>query len=368
MPRYQIHPAVAAELANFTLPAKLDFGGLKLPIMYRADYRDEAWQPAELTPYGTIELDPAAKVLHYAQEIFEGLKAYCVGTRRANFFRPLENLARMNRSAERMGMVQIPESVFMDGIGLVAGFGEPFIPRRSGESLYLRPFLFGTRATLGMGASDSFTFMVISSPSAIYHAGHMRVWVERDACRAARGGTGAAKTGGNYAAALKPARRAQQRGFHQSLWLDPRTMEHIEELSGMNIFALIDGTLHTPRLTDSLLAGITRDSLIHLARHRGLDVIERDMPIADLLAGIEAGTVSELFACGTAAIVSPISVLADGETEYRLPQVDQVAAELRTALLAIQERRAPDPFDWTMELDPRYYPPSPQATADAAAG
>lgn len=362
MSAYQISNDVLPALANFSLPEQLGFGEVKVPIMYRADFANGAWQPAQLIPYGKIELDPAAKVLHYAQEVFEGLKAYKVGTaadenRRANFFRPLENLKRMNLSAERMCMIQIPEHIYMDGIGLITAYSEPFIPTESGKSLYLRPFLIGTRSNLGMGISDTFTFMVIASPSAIYHPGHMKIQIERAACRAARGGTGAAKTGGNYAASLQSAQQVQNRGYDQSLWLDPIEMKYIEELSGMNFFMLQNGELHTPILNGSFLAGITRDSIISLARHQGITVIERDIPIQEVLDGIRSGAVSEIFACGTAAIVSPVSLIADAdETVYDVQNVDQLAASLRQSLLAIQERSETDPFGWTVEVAPHYSP------------
>lgn len=368
MGNYHISQDVLPALKNFSLPDEnLGFGELKVPIMYRADFRDGAWQPAELMRYGNIALDPAAKVFHYAQEVFEGLKAYRVGEGRANFFRPIENLKRMNRSAERMCMIDVPEEIFMEGIGLITAYSEPFIPNGSGESLYLRPFLIGTKSNLGMGISDTFTFIVISSPSAIYHAGQMKVQIEREACRAARGGTGAAKTGGNYAAALQSARNVQSRGYDQSLWLDPVEMKNIEELSGMNLFVLMDGALHTPVLNGSFLAGITRDSIVQLAKHKGIDVIERDIPIQEVLDGIRSGKVDEVFACGTAAIVSPVSLIADADdTVYELTQVDQLAAELRQSLLAIQERREEDPFGWTSEVDEQYYPENIKSAALAS--
>ncbi|MGB2271576.1 MAG: branched-chain amino acid aminotransferase [Pseudomonadales bacterium] len=357
MGNYQISSDVLPTLADFSLPEELGFGEVKVPIMYRADFANGEWQTAQLTPYGKIELDPAAKVLHYAQEVFEGLKAYKVGDGRPNFFRPLENLKRMNRSAERMCMIEIPEDIYMDGISLMTAYSEPFIPNGSGKSLYLRPFLIGTRSNLGMGVSDTFTFMVIASPSTIYHAGHMKIQIEREACRAARGGTGAAKTGGNYAAALQSAQNVQRRGYDQSLWLDPVEMKYIEELSGMNFFILQNGELHTPVLNGSFLAGITRDSILSLARHQGLTVIERDIPIQEVLTGIQSGAVSEIFACGTAAIVSPVSLIADADgTTYEVKKVDELAATLRQSLLAIQERREVDPFSWTAMVDNQYYP------------
>ncbi len=357
MANYLIEPDVLSALAEFSLPNKIGFGEVMAPVMYRADFRDGNWQQGVLSRYGNLKLDPASKVLHYAQEVFEGLKAYQDARGRANLFRPLDNHKRLKSSAARMCMVEVPEDIFMDGIGLISAYCESFIPKGSGESLYLRPFLIATNASLGMGVSDTFTFVVIASPSSAFHAGHMKVQIEREACRAARGGTGAAKTGGNYAAALQSARNVVGRGHDQSLWLDPIEMKYIEELSGMNLFFVIEGALHTPALNGSFLAGVTRDSIIQLARHQGVDVVERNVPIQEVLDGIRSCSVTEVFSCGTAVIVSPISSIADSDgTTYELSRVDHLASELRKSLLAIQERRQSDPFDWTMQVDEKYYP------------
>ena len=356
MSNCSIDSQVTSALAGFTAPDKLGFGQVKSPVMYRVDYSNGEWQQGRVTPYQMIEIDPAAKVLHYAQEVFEGLKAYKIGQSRANFFRALDNHARLNFSADRMCMPNIPAELFMEGISVITALSESLIPTESGQSLYLRPFMIGLTGALGMGPSSEYAFIVIASPSEAYHAGEMKVLIEREGCRAALGGTGAAKTGGNYAAATQSARRTQARGYHQSLWLDPAKMTDIEELSGMNVFALIDGELHTPELTPSFLRGITRDSVIQLAKHKGYSVIERRMPIDELLADIKSGRCVEAFACGTAAIVSPISVIADtDDTAYELAQTDIVAAELRSGLLDIQERRVADPFSWVSEVADEYY-------------
>ena len=356
MSNFSIDPVVFDALASFKTPEQLGFGRVKSPVMYRANCIDGEWQAGEVGLYAPISVDPAAKVLHYAQEVFEGLKAYRVGERKPNFFRPLKNQQRMAFSARRMVMPEVPPEVFMEGISAITGLSKDLIPVKSGESLYLRPFLIGMTGELGMAPSSEYAFLVIASPSQAYHAGHMKVLIEREGCRAAVGGTGAAKTGGNYAAATLSAKRTQARGYHQSLWLDPVKRENVEELSGMNLFALIDGELHTPELTPTFLEGITRDSVIDLAKHLGHQVVERTIPIEELLQDIRNGRCTEVFACGTAAIISPVSVIADADdTAYELPQVDDLAATLRSRLLDIQERRSEDPFGWVVELEDEYY-------------
>jgi branched-chain amino acid aminotransferase len=227
------------------------------------------------------------------------------------------------------------------------------IPRESGRSLYLRPFLFGTEAGYMLRNSTTFRFMVIANPVEIYSSGPMRVAIERDDVRAAVGGVGAAKAAANYAASLRASSAAVARGLTMTLWLDAREQRYIQELSGMNVFAVIRGELHTPVLDGAILPGVTRDSLITLSRHLGLAVHERVMALDELLAQIVSGECSEVFACGTAAIVSPIGLVVDRDRrEYVPTQVDAVAAQLREALLAIQERRAPDPFGWTRDVAP----------------
>jgi branched-chain amino acid aminotransferase len=347
-PAYRVHPGVPAALANFALPDKLGFGLVAAPVMFSADCAHGQWTQGELLPYGPIEILPGARALHYAELVFEGLKAYRVGTDHPNLFRPHENWRRLCRSAERLSMPPVPEHLFLEALDAVAGSLTPFVPNRSGTSLYLRPFIFGTESGYQVRNSTSFRFMVIANPVEIYSSGPMRVLIERNDVRAMIGGVGAAKAAANYAASLRATTAAVARGFTVSLWLDSREQRYIQELSGMNLFAVIGGQLHTPALDGAILPGITRDSLVTLARHRGYRVHERPMPIGELLHMLNTGECSELFACGTAAIVSPIGALADPEGAEYLPRhVDGVAAELREALLSIQERRAPDLFRWT---------------------
>jgi len=359
MANYMIRSDVWKSVAEFRLPETLGFGLVPAPAMYSAIFENGRWSQGELVPYGPIEILPGARALHFAEQAFEGMKAYRVGRPAANLFRARDNYARFRRSAERIAMVAVPEELFLEGINAVVGACTPFVPDRSGQSLYVRPFLFGTEPGYTVRASNTARFMVIANPSDAYAAGAMQVLIERKQVRAAFGGLGSVKTGANYAASLLASTQAVSRGYTVALWLDPTTRQNIEELSGMNLFAVIGGELHTPVLNDSILPGITRDSLIVLARDSGLRVVERAMPIAELLQQLSSGECSELFACGTAAIVCPISLIADADgREYRPAKVDERARILREQLLAVQERRAPDPHGWTREVTPLIRPDS----------
>jgi branched-chain amino acid aminotransferase len=351
MPKYTVAPGVSAALRAFELPEKLGFGNVAAPVMYTAEWSDGTWGPGALIPYGPIEILPGARALQYAELVFEGLKAYRVGSAEPSLFRAQDNSRRLALSAKRLSMPPVPDALFFEAIEAVVGACRDIIPRQSGRSLYLRPFLFGTEAGYLLRNSSTFRFMVIANPVEIYSSGAMRVAIERDDVRAAVGGVGTAKASANYAASLRASNAAVARGLTVALWLDAREQRFIQELSGMNLFAVIGGELHTPALDGAILAGITRDSLITLGRHLGFTVHERNMLLDELLAQIVSGECTEVFACGTAAILSPIGVLVDrDQREYVPRQIDVVAAKLREALLAIQERRAPDPFGWTREV------------------
>ena len=353
MTDYNVALGVGAALQNFELPARLGFGAVAAPVMFSAEWSQDSWGRGELMPYGPIEILPGARALQYAELVFEGLKAYRVGASAPNLFRPRENWLRMTRSAQRLSMPPVPEPLFFEALDAVVGTCHHVIPRESGRALYLRPFLFGTEAGYLLRNSVEFRFMVIANPVEIYASGPMRVAIERDDVRAAVGGVGTAKAAANYAASLRASTAAAARGFTVALWLDAREQRFIQELSGMNLFAVIGGELHTPALDGAILPGITRDSLLTLGRHLGFAVHERRMAVDELLAQIRSGECSELFACGTAAIVSPIGVLADRDGRQYVPtRIDGVAAQLREALLSIQERRAPDTFGWTREVAP----------------
>lgn len=341
-------------IENFELPEHIGFGRLMLPVMFKAEYCDGIWSAGQLMPYQNISLDPAAKVLHYAQEVFEGMKAYWVDSLEPQLFRPLENWKRFNNSAAYMCMPEVPQQVFMDGVVTLSQLCRNLIPRHRGSALYLRPFMFGSEPDLGLSASCHYEFYVIASPSEVYHSGEMRVLVERERSRTASGGMGVAKTGGNYAASMNAAKACVKQGYNQVLWLNSAVEGQIDELSGMNLFAVMDGELHTPALNGSILPGVTRDSVITLAQSLGIAVRERDIQIDDLLALIASGTCTEAFACGTAAGISPICLIADSGKDYALPQSPgPITLQLHEMLLGLQEGRvAPAPAleDWIILL------------------
>src|SRR6202034_1474174 len=348
---YDIDPGVPQAIERFRLPESLGFGLVDAPVMFEAQWRDGRWERGRLLPYGPIELLPGARALQYAELVFEGMTAYRVGHSRPNLFRPDANCRRLQRSASRMSMPAVPEALFFQGISSVANACSSIMPTQSGRSLYLRPFLFGTESGYLLRNSRTFRFMVIGNPVESYASGAMQVVIERAEVRAAVGGLGEAKASANYAASLRASNAAVERGRTVALWLDGSEHRYLQELSGMKLFVGLDRELHTPELDGAILPGITRDSLLTLAKSLGYKTNERRISLDEVLEGIDNGRCAEMFACGTAAIVAPIALLVEGDgREYQLQQTDGVAKHLREALLAIQERRAPDPFGWTREL------------------
>lgn len=348
---YSIASGVADAIENFRLPERLGFGAVNAPVMFGAEWRGGVWSDGELMPYGQIKVWPGSRALQYAELVFEGLKAYKVAQGRPNLFRPAENCKRLARSAARLSMPEVSQEIFFRGIMAVTNACRAFIPSQSGRSLYLRPFLFGTENSYLLKNSDAFRFMVIANPVEPYSSGALKVTIERTDVRATVGGIGEAKAAANYAASLRASTAAVSRGYTVPLWLDSFEHRYVQELSGMNVFVVIDGELHTPELDGTILPGVTRDSLLTLAESLGYVTHERRIDIQEVLEGVESGKCSEVFACGTAAIVSPIEVLSESSGgEYRPMKVDVVARHLREKLLGIQERREPDPFGWTMDV------------------
>ncbi|OMH36720.1 branched-chain amino acid aminotransferase [Tersicoccus sp. Bi-70] len=317
------------------------------------DYHDGAWHDARIEPYGPIPMDPACSVLHYAQEIFEGLKAYRHADGSIWTFRPEKNAARLKRSAHRLALPQLPEELFLESLKQLVDVDRAWVPDGDGESLYLRPFMFATENFLGVRPSREVSYRVIASPAGNYFGGEVApvsIWLSEQYARAGRGGTGSAKCGGNYAASLLPQLEAEAHGCKQVLFLDEGA---VEELGGMNVFFVYaDGRLVTPALSGSILEGVTRDSVLQLGRDRGLEVQERKIMIDEWRDGVESGQITEVFACGTAAVITPIGELKTEKGSVSSPasEVGGVTMSIREELLGIQTGTVEDPHGWLTRL------------------
>jgi branched-chain amino acid aminotransferase len=316
----------------------------------------KGWYDARVEARAPIPLDPATAVLHYAQEIFEGLKAYHCADGRVTMFRPEANAARFRSSAERMAMAALPDELFLGSLHEIIKADREWIPTTEGGSLYLRPFMYASEVFLGVKPSAEYLYVVIASPVGSYFSGGIKplsVWVSHDYTRAARGGTGAAKCGGNYASSLIAQAQAVERGCDQALFLDAVHRRYVDELSGMNIFFVYaDGTLVTPPLSGTILPGITRDSIMTLARDNGLTVRERPYEFAEWRADAASGALREAFACGTAAVINPIGAVKwpDGEFLISDGETGPVTTDLRQQLVDIQRGRAADRYGWVHKV------------------
>jgi branched-chain amino acid aminotransferase len=336
--------------------AKLGFGQIFTNRMLKADWdARRGWHDARIEPYGPLALDPAAKVYHYAQEVFEGLKAYRWQDGRVVLFRPRMNAERFNRSAARLALPTVPEELFLEGIDTLVRLESEWISSAEGTSLYIRPTLIAVEPALGVRPSEQCLFFVILSPVGAYYAAGfnpVRILVEDYYVRAVPGGTGTAKTGGNYAASLSAAVRAKERGFEQVLWLDGIQRRYVEEVGAMNIFFVVDGVLVTPPLSDSFLAGVTRDSVLELSDALGIPSDVRPIDINELMADVRSGRVSEAFGTGTAAVISPVGVLGYKEETLTVGSggVGPVTQRLYDTLTGIQYGRLPDAFGWLHQV------------------
>ena len=313
---------------------------------------DRGWYDARVTPYAPLSLDPATAVLHYAQEIFEGMKAYRHESGSVWTFRPEENAARMVRSSRRLALPALPVEDFIASVDALVKVDERWVPEASGEkSLYIRPFMFASEKFLGVRLAQHVTFMVIASPAGAYFAKGLKpvsIWLTEDYSRAGRGGMGAAKTGGNYASSLVAQQEAIDEGCDQVAFLDAAERKHVEELGGMNLyFVHDDGTIVTPVLSGTILEGITRGSIIELCGKLGHRVEERRFTIDEWCDGVASGRITEVFACGTAAVVTPVGVLKWRGGQVGDPDVTgPVTQQVRSALVDIQYGRAEDTFGW----------------------
>lgn len=357
-PRIALQPASSAYSPEerSRLLENLGFGRIYTENMVRIRFDNErGWHDGALVPYAPIQLDPAASVLHYGQSIFEGFKAYRQQDGGIAAFRPDANARRFQASAERLAMPPLPQDLFIEAADQLIRQERDWVPPAVGESLYLRPLMLATEAALGVRPAKEYLFLLFGSPSGAYFPKGIRpvsVWISRDYVRAAPGGTGHTKCAGNYAASLVAQRQANLEGCDQVIWLDAKERRFIEEMGGMNLFFVYQKgekvRLLTPNLTGSLLPGVTRDSILTLGRDLGYEAEEGPISVDELDAHIKDGSMTEVFACGTAAVITPVGEVKSnsGGVIVNGGQTGPVAARLREALLAIQHGQAPDTHGW----------------------
>ena len=335
----------------------LVFGKYFTDHMFEMDWnQEEGWHNAKIVPYGPLELSPACTCLHYGQETFEGMKAYRNPQGEIYLFRPLENFKRLNRSNDRLCIPQIDEEFAMKALVELIKLDKEWVPHKEGTSLYIRPFVIGTEPSLGAHSSSEYKFLIIMCPVGAYYAtglNPVNIFVENEYVRAVRGGTGFAKTGGNYAASLKAQDVAAEEGFSQVLWLDGVERKYIEEVGAMNVFFVLGDEVVTPALQGSILPGITRKSVIDLLNSWGYKVSERKLSIDELLEAYQKGAFNEMFGSGTAAVISPVGLLRYKDIDMKLSdgKIGVLSQRLYDELTGIQWGKRPDPFGWTMKVE-----------------
>jgi len=332
--------------------ANIKFGRVFSDHMFVMDYADGAWAKPRIVPYANLSISPAAAVLHYGQSIFEGLKAYRRADGSVALFRPQANIARMNRSAHRMCMPAIPEDLFLEALIELVQQDASWIPEGEDAALYIRPFLFAGDEYIGIRPSDTYRFMIFTCPVRGYYAEPVRVKIEMEFSRAFPGGTGNTKCAGNYAAALYPAKIAQDQGIHQLVWTDALEHKYIEESGTMNIFFQIDDVLLTPGTSGTILEGVTRDSILQIARDQGMLVEERLVTVEEVVSAARNGSLKEAFGAGTAATVAHIASIAYGEEVFTLPSLDKraTANSIAQRLDDIRRGHAADPHGWMVPV------------------
>ena len=298
-----------------------------------------------------IELNPSAKIFHYGQSIFEGMKAYKDAKKNTLLFRPLDNCKRLNKSAERMAIPQLPEGIFMEGLKKLLEIDNAWIPTKEGSSLYIRPFIFATGNGFHASPSNEYKFIIATAPSGAYFAGKVKVLIEEKFARAANGGVGFAKAGGNYAAQFYPTQLAIEKGYNQVIWTDDTSHEYIEEAGAMNIFVRINNTLITSPTSDRILDGITRKSILQIAKDSGLHVEERKITVTEVVEAAKNGSLKELFGAGTAAVISPIAGFGFKGEDFELPELENsYATQLKKKITDIQTNKSEDPYGWRVQL------------------
>jgi branched-chain amino acid aminotransferase len=336
---------------------KLGFGKYFADYMFVANYRNGKWDDGKIVPYGPFEIEPSMMTLHYGQTIFEGLKAYYNVKGGINLFRPDKNAQRLNNSAKKLVIPEYPVELFLQAVKEVVHYNKAFVPKKRGESLYIRPVMFGNSNVLGVHPSDDYMLIIFASPVASYYEeglNPVKIKVADSYVRAVRGGLGSAKTAANYAASLLAGQEAKKNGYSQVLWLDGVNLSNIDEVGAMNILFVLNGEIITPSLeTGTILNGVTRDSVLHLAESMGIKTSEKMISINEILEGLQNGKLSEAFGAGTAATISPVGVLSYKDKDYVLSdgKIGTISQKMYDTLLGIQYGEIEDKFGWIIQVD-----------------
>ena len=330
----------------------LSFGKCFSDHMFSISYKNNKWQNPEILPYGPLSLNPGTHVFHYGQAIFEGMKAYKNEQGETLLFRPHENIKRLNRSADRMCMPRIDDDIFMQGLRTLLEIDKNWIPNSDSMSLYIRPFMIADSEFIRATPASEFKFIIITSPTSTYYSGKTNLKIEQKYARSVVGGTGFAKAAGNYAAAFAPTKKAQNEGFTQIIWTDAISHEYIEECGTMNIMFRIDDKIITPKLSDSILGGITRDSIITIAKQKGILVEERRISVSEIIEKYNNGSIKEAFGVGTAVTLNPIDSITfkDKVINIKVLEQDSFATILKKELLNIQYGKIEDINGWTFKV------------------
>ncbi len=329
----------------------LVFGNVFSDHMFECDYKNGAWQTPIIRPYGPLTLSPAAKVFHYGQAVFEGMKAFKDDKGKVWLFRPDQNAKRINKSAARLAIPEFPEDIFFEALTTLVKMDSQWVKAGDGNSLYIRPFVIATQAGVGASPSTEYKFMILMSPAQAYYTGDIQVEIAEHYSRSANGGVGAAKAAGNYAAQFFPTNLAREKGFQQIIWTDASTHDYLEEAGTMNVFFRVNDTLLTAPISDRILDGVTRKSVIALAKKDNIKVEERRVMVSEIIEASKNGTLKEIFGAGTAAVISPINAFSFQNTTYNLEkQDDSYATKFKKELTDIQRNRSEDPFGWRFEV------------------
>jgi branched-chain amino acid aminotransferase len=333
-------------------PANIQFGKLYSDHMFVAHYENGEWKQPEIVPFNNLSLSPATTFFHYGQAIFEGVKAYKDAEGNAIVFRPYDNWKRMNRSAERMAMPDVPEEFFVEGIRALVDLDRDWIPSTDGTSLYIRPFMIATDEFIGVKPAEKFTFIIITSPAGPYYAKPVSIFVQDQYVRAFPGGIGFTKAAGNYGASMYPTMKIKEMGYDQILWTDGFEHKYVQEIGTMNVFFVIGDTVITPEVGETILEGVSRDSVITLLREKGVNVEERPLTIDEIAEAYKAGKLREAFGTGTAASIAPISELTYHDDHMMLPPVEdwEIANWLKKELGDIRYGRKADTHGWLYKV------------------